>query len=111
MKNPIKHRLTLDKAFDECTLLPYSGVYILAYMGKVIYVGKAENVSHRLYQHYTTPTLDVDDWLCGMVWDLDNIRLDILETPDDVDEAYWLRETEAACINTFNPVMNMTLSG
>jgi len=114
MSMPELTRTTIDKAFDKEALLPNSGIYILAYMGKVIYVGKATRVAERLRSHcatVATKNLAVDDWLQMMEWDYVNVRLDILEVPSNVtDEFSWLKETEAACIHKFSPLMNDQLN-
>lgn len=113
MKSPKEyHRTTLACAFDGRTLLPHSGIYVLAYMGQILYVGKAEDVVDRFRLHclHGRP-LRVDGWLREMAWDYDNVRLDILETPDDVIESHWLANTEAACIRRFSPLFNTQLSG
>jgi len=108
------HRTTLNVAFDEHTVLPLSGIYILAYMGEVVYVGKAMDISARLRSHCVIQARKrqqlIDGWLWNMVWDYGNVRLDILETPDECDEQQWLRATEAACIRQFRPLLNVRLN-
>ena len=113
MSMPELTRTTLDKAFDEETLLPISGIYILAYMGNVIYVGQAADISDRMRQHCTglvAHPLPVDAWIRQMQFDYQNIRLDILETPPMAEDRFWLNETEAACIRQFRPLMNDRLN-
>ena len=113
MSMPELTRTTLDKAFDEETLLPSSGVYILAYMGNVVYVGRAVSISDRLRQHCTglvSQPLPIDGWIRQMQFDYQNIRLDILEVPPMAEGPSWLSETEAACIRQFRPLMNDRLN-
>ena len=87
---------------------PESGIYILAYVGKVIYVGKASaGINARLRQHIVTHSL-VGQWL-DTNKDWANIRLDILVPPDNQDEKAWLRRAEVACINQFSPLLNSQL--
>lgn len=99
-------RITLDKYYDTKTVLPYSGVYIIAYMGKVLYVGRASDMNDRMRQHIKIGDLTVDYWLRSMTFDFANIRVDILETPDDIDGKYWGKEAEARLITYFNPIFN-----
>ncbi len=95
----------------ERRTLPHAGVYVLAYMGRVIYVGKAEDVAGRLYSHLTPAAgkLLVDDWLQNMgAFDAENVRLDVLVPPLDAGPE-WSRAVEAACVRQLRPLMNVQL--
>lgn len=100
-------RTTLDKTND----LPNEGVYVIAYLGKVMYVGKTEDsVSHRLYGHWLMRSSDaLGLWMDKLKADWHNIRLDVLEPPDGIDIRYWLRKCEAECIRKFSPLFNTQL--
>ncbi len=104
------YRTTLDKCFDGETALPISGIYIIAYMGKVLYVGKAYDFSHRFRWHLRVGDYQLDNWLRGMVFDFQNIRLDLLIAPDNVDYERWIREVEAMAITKFKPLFNNLLN-
>jgi hypothetical protein len=87
------------------------GIYILAYMGKVVYIGKAEtSVFHRISEHRYSALHDrLGAWIvqCN---DWTNIRLDVLIPPIDVPSINeWLYEAESACIRRFKPVLNIAL--
>ncbi len=98
------YRTTFDKAFEEP--IPHVGIYIIAYMGKILYVGKAESsVTARLNQHIKHLQTKIGIWLYAMEFDWHNIRLDIIE-PLDHQGHYWLVQTENACIKKFNPLFN-----
>lgn len=88
--------------------LPNCGVYILAYMGRIVYVGKTNyNVSARLVNHWTNRAQELlGNWMDKLKLDWDNVALDVLEPPDDVDGDYWLRQAEAALIKRLNPLFN-----
>ena len=99
-----KTRTTFDQVYE--TPLPYVGIYIIAYMGEVLYVGKAESsVFDRLNGHIERRKSRIGLWLYAMEFDWKNVRLDILEPP-----AYeghdWLVKVENACIKQFNPLFN-----
>lgn len=106
-KYKTKTRTTLNKTDD----LPHAGVYILAYMGKVVYVGKAEtSVTHRLEQHWFNRGAEaLGAWMDKLRDDWCNIRLDVLEPPDNVDERGWLKATESALVRQFKPLFNSYL--
>lgn len=100
------HRTTFDKMGNG---LPYSGIYIIAYLGKVMYIGKAsEDVYLRIVSHILYAPDNIGHWLTGMKFDWHNILLDVLETPDNSPDN-WLKEAEAALIRRFNPVFNIHL--
>jgi hypothetical protein len=104
MRKPDEHiRTTLAAAFDGETELPYSGVYILAYMGKIVYVGRSVDLPDRLRCHCARGNQLIDAWLYGMRFDYQNIRLDILASVDPV----WLKEVEDVCIKHFKPLLNV----
>ena len=98
-------RTTVDSIY-EGDLLPPSAVYIIAYMGKILYVGKTENcVSTRLIKHMRIDRSRIGCWLSAMESDWCNVRLDILEPPHP-DDHQWLSKIEEACIKKFNPLFN-----
>lgn len=96
-------RTTLAQTDD----LPLAGIYVLAYMGTVVYAGKAEGgIANRLKQHWLNRLYEpLGDWMDKLIHDWDNVRLDVLEAPDDCAE-YWLRDAERAVINRFQPLFN-----
>jgi hypothetical protein len=95
-------RTTLD---EKLPAVEY-GVYILAYLGRIVYVGKTRRgVQERIRGHITDPDSLLGEWLT-LNRDWPNIRIDILVPPDTEDARIWLKETEVACINRFNPLMN-----
>ena len=98
------HRTTMNK-IDS---VPAVGVYVIAYMGKILYIGKSnQSINDRIISHiYKGDRLGF--WLRCMQFDWHNIRLDILEMPDDED-AYWLGEVENRMIRYFNPLFNTQL--
>ena len=93
----------------EAAELPPAGLYVLAYMGKVVYVGKAEyGVGKRINQH--VDRMDrIGMWLANMRLEWANIRLDVLEAPD-ADTERWLVSAESALIRRFRPLFNETLN-
>ena len=116
MANPKRHetydfilRTTLDHIYEGD--LPYSGVYIIAYMGKILYVGKVENgMTDRLIYHMKYGLSPIGCWLNVMEPDWKNVRLDILEPPtDQYEDRHWLTRIENACIKQFNPLFNKQL--
>jgi hypothetical protein len=100
-------RTTLDKTDN----LPFAGVYIIAYMGKVVYVGKSHyNVADRIANHWRKRMTEyLGDWMDKMRLEWHNIRLDVLEPPDDVDEEQWVKQVESALVRKFNPLFNISL--
>ena len=101
------YRTTFNRAFEEA--LPHSGIYIIAYLGKILYVGKAEvSVIARLNQHIKHLNTRIGVWLYGMELDWQNIRLDIIEPPA-YEGHYWLSRAEMACIKQFSPLFNKDL--
>ena len=100
-----KLRLTLE---DE--LPNVAGVYILAYLGRVVYVGKTEKmVAGRLRDHLLITAYDLGAWLLR-VRDWANVRLDVLVPPDKLSDV-WLKQAERACIKRFRPLFNELLVG
>lgn len=95
-------RITLADEIPEI-----SGIYILAYMGKIIYIGKSEdNVALRLAGHkYNAINELLGAWMIRCNDEL-NTRLDILTPPDNSFVSKWLRDAEAACILKFKPLLN-----
>ncbi len=102
---------TSRTTFDQISeiILPASGIYIVAYMGKIIYVGKSKNLTHRIPAHIYSADRNYEylgRWLL-INRDHENIRIDILGTPHDVvDEDVWLKKTEARCVQQFRPLFN-----
>jgi hypothetical protein len=86
-------------------------VYIVAYLGRVVYVGKAsQNVDQRLVNHlYRRGTEPFGAWMAKVQADWENVRLDVLEPPDDGNTAYWLKSAEAALIRKLRPLFNQQI--
>ena len=101
-------RTTFDRVGE--VVLPHAGIYILAYLGKVIYVGIAsESVGNRLLNHVYRAMHDGENlgkWLIKNA-DHTNIRLDIIEAPRGVDTRSWLKSYEAKLIRRFQPLFNV----
>lgn len=91
----------------ELDNLPHAGIYVLAYMGRVLYVGKAVSVADRLRSHLRGISL-IGAWLLRVREDWGNVRLDVLEQPDEDDS--WLPVAEEALIKRFNPLFNTVLN-
>ena len=106
LKRPVIHRTTLGEM--EGVGIPHAGIYVIAYLGEVLYVGKAElGVVERLRQHVYSAD-SIGSWIRQMEFDWPNVRLDVLALPDDSDR-YWLRNAEAALIQRFRPLFNVQL--
>lgn len=92
--------------------LPLVGIYVIAYMGKTLYVGKAsQSVVMRLQSHwYRRDNEMLGSWLDGMQFDWANVRLDVLEPPDNVNQNYWLQEAESALIRKLKPLFNQQMN-
>jgi hypothetical protein len=103
-------RTTLHEAMND-GVLPHAGIYIVAYMGRVLYVGKSEEgVGHRLTDHiYNCGTELLGGWMYKVRDDWHNVRLDVLEAPDGDDWQYWLQSAESALVRVFNPLFNIAL--
>jgi len=109
MHSRLAIRTTLDKIGTEP--LPHAGIYLLAYMGRVVYVGiSAVSVEQRLLTHMHK-ALDepLGQWLT-LNADHANIRLDVLVPPTDAEPHYWLRQHEALLIQHFHPLLNTLLN-
>lgn len=87
--------------------LPMSGVYIVAYLKKIIYVGKAQDVSDRLRSHIHGAHRSLFGAWLRLNEDWENIRLDVLVQPDEAHK-FWLGIVEKACIKKFNPLFNLS---
>ena len=86
--------------------LPNCGLYIIAYSGEVIYVGRTDHsIETRLNNHMTRYD-DVGDWLWQMRDEWKNVRIDALEPPLDVDAIEWMIEAEKKAIVHYNPLFN-----
>jgi len=108
IKHKSLHRTTMAQLDD----LPNAGIYIIAYMGKVIYVGKAtDSVMDRIRTHLLKA---IDEpfgyWLENMRFDWPNVRVDVLEAPDNIDIQYWSREVEGSLVRRLNPLFNQQLT-
>lgn len=100
-----KYKQLHRSVLSETVGLPPVGVYVLAYMGRVVYVGRASiSVADRLSNHVYTCD-DVGSWMRKVQGDWDNVRLDVLEIPDDCDSG-WLDTVEMALIDRFRPLFN-----
>ena len=103
-----RHRTTLAAVEN----IPYVGIYVIAYLGKVMYVGKAESsVYERLRQHLASAD-PIGAWMRKVQDDWENVRLDALEAPVNVASPHlWLREAERALVAEFNTVFNVATGG
>jgi len=102
------YRTTLDQALFE-NVLPYVGIYVMAYMGKILYVGKAEDgIKDRLTNHISMNKSLIGIWLKSMEADWHNVRLDVLE-PLDCEDRRWLVQAEMALVQRFVPLFNEKL--
>jgi hypothetical protein len=99
------HRLTLDAVARDG--IPQTGVYVIAYMGHVLYVGKTSGGAKRLEQHMTGYSR-IGAWMIQMKHDWHNIRVDFLEVPDNRDN-YWITQAEMQLIRRFSPLFNNML--
>jgi excinuclease UvrABC nuclease subunit len=104
----LKYKSLTRTTLAELDDLPHSGIYIIAYMGRVLYVGKAsESIADRLKGHVIKRGRELlGTWLDNMRFDWHNIRLDCLETPDYASNT-WIQEAEAQLIRRFNPLFNI----
>jgi hypothetical protein len=102
-------RTTLHEAMND-GVLPHAGIYIVAYLGRILYVGKAEgSVAHRLTGHFLSREFDLlGVWMDRVQQDWHNVRLDVLEPPDS-DWRYWLQSAESALVRRFVPLFNEQL--
>jgi len=104
-------RTTLYDA-TKADILPLAGVYVIAYMGKVVYVGKASSgVGPRLVGHITN-ALDelLGGWMLKLRDDWQNVRLDVLAPPIDADTDRWLKTAEEKLIIRLRPLFNEALN-
>ena len=106
-KNYKLFRSTFDKI--EEIGIPYTGIYIIAYLGEIIYIGIASlSIEHRIKNHMSTFSM-LGQWL-SLVNDYSNIRIDILEPPDDCENVrYWLKHYENKLIKKLSPLLNLSL--
>lgn len=85
--------------------IPHAGVYAIAYMGKVLYVGKSSiSVFDRLRNHIGKPS-EFGAWLRRVEGDWGNVRIDVLEQPDEAGNK-WLLDVEEALIKRHRPMFN-----
>lgn len=107
-----KYKSLTRTSLAEIDNLPHCGVYILAYMGRILYVGKTSyDVAHRLVNHWNHRATELlGDWMDKVRLDWANVALDVLEPPDDVRNVnYWLRQVESALVCKLNPLFNEQL--
>ena len=99
-------RVTFDQLGK--TPLPNAGIYIVAYMHQILYIGKAKiSVSDRLRSHMVLMTR-IGRWLRMYELDWENVRLDVLEIPDGQSEQ-WLFQAENVLVKVFKPLFNSQL--
>lgn len=106
-----KYKSLTRTTLAECADLPHSGIYIIAYMGRVLYVGKAnDSIADRLASHLLNRGLErLGYWMECMRWDWCNVRLDCLETPDVHNQEVWIRDAESALVRRLSPLFNSML--
>lgn len=94
----------------ELSAVPCVGVYVIAYLGKILYVGQSVDVGVRLVQHLRAAEWDdIGGWMFKVQDDWHNVRLDVLEPPDEVDQLGWLTKVEGALVREFSPLFNTCL--
>ena len=85
--------------------LPRVGVYVISYLGKVLYVEQSVDVEVRLAQHLRAGEWDdFGGWMSKVRDDWHNVRLDVLEPPDEGNQRKWLAEVEGALVREFSPL-------
>ena len=103
-----KYKTLTRTTLSELDDLPHAGVYVIAYLGKVLYVGKAsESVHGRLHNHMYKPSR-IGVWMRNAQDDWCNVRLDVLEQPDSAG-VEWLDAAELALIRHHAPLFNDAL--
>ena len=96
------HRTTIYELLNDDPEI--AGVYIVAYLGRIIYIGQTEDVTRRITTHYFSQS-KFGNWLITNYSDWCNIRIDILE-PEDTSNRDWYKQAEKACIKKFRPLLN-----
>lgn len=96
------HRTTIYDLLNDDPEI--TGVYIIAYLGKIIYVGRSADVTKRLTEHYLQRS-KFGGWMANIYMDWINVRVDILE-PDISSDEIWMKNAERACIRKFRPLIN-----
>lgn len=106
-----KYKRLTRTTLRELKDVPFSGVYIVAYMGRVLYIGQSDNdVVSRLKHHlYRRDTELLGGWMYKVRDDWHNVRVDVLETPDDVNSKDWLQKVESVLVRKFTPLFNDAL--
>ena len=106
-----KYKTLTRTTFHEMDALPHYGVYIIAYMGRVLYVGKAaDSVMGRLRSHLLERDTELlGGWMYKIRDDWHNVRLDVIEPPDTGDVDAWLRNAEKELIQHHRPLFNIQL--
>lgn len=106
-----KYKSLTRTSLAEAKDLPHTGIYVFAYMGRIIYIGKASmSVADRIRSHYTNRAKELlGDWMDKVRLDWENVALDVLEPPDDVNVNVWLRDVEAALVQRLRPLFNEQL--
>ena len=107
----IKYKSLTRTTLDKTENLPLGGIYIIAYMGKVVYIGKATiSIPNRIKEHWGSRDVEpFGNWLDKMRLDWCNIRLDVLEAPDDIDINYWMKLVEGLLVRKHSPLFNSYL--
>ena len=106
-----KYKTLTRTSLSELGNVPFCGVYVVAYMGKIVYVGKAsQDVVSRLIGHWQNRMNEpLGNWMDKVRADWDNVALDVLEPPDNVNVDYWLQSAESALVQRLNPLFNTAL--
>lgn len=109
IKYKLKTRTTIAEL--ENTSIPNTGIYLVTYMKKIVYIGKSNtSISDRLRSHLTNRAFEpFGNWLNNIRFDWANVRLDVLEPPDDMEIEIWLRDVESALVRRHKPLFNSSL--
>ena len=97
------HRTTIYELVNNDPLI--SGVYNIAYLGKIMYVGRTESTITDRLAHHCYEKSKLGRWLTSIQDDWVNVRIDILE-PASTNDKKWLAQAEEACIKKFRPLFN-----
>ena len=106
-----KYKSLTRTSLSELDNVPFRGIYVIAYMGTILYVGKAsQDVANRLIGHWCNRLNEpLGNWMDKVRADWDNVALDVLEPPDDVNANQWLQSAESALVQRLNPLFNTQL--
>lgn len=107
-----KYKAKIRTTLAETEGLPMMGIYVIAYMRKVVYIGKAtRGIADRLEQHWYNRNKErLGNWMDKLKYDWENVRLDVLVPPDDVDARYWIEMAEGQLIRQFKPLFNESIN-